>query len=119
MAIKNLLVVVDHSEQSAARVDAAILLAVTHDAHLTGLFVAALPVLPSYVAGELGEGIIAIQRRKAQEHAEKLAAIFSPGGGTGGHRRKGGMAGAAGQPHGSDRHRHTLCRPRHRRSGRS
>jgi hypothetical protein len=43
MAIKNLLVVVDHSEQSAARVDAAILLAVTHDAHLTGLFVAAPP----------------------------------------------------------------------------
>jgi len=76
MAIKNLLVVVDHSEQSAARVDAAILLAVTHDAHLTGLFVAAPPVLPSYVAGELGEGVIAIQRRKAQEHADEAAAIF-------------------------------------------
>src|SRR5215213_7268499 len=76
MALKNLVVVVDQTEQSVARVNAAILLATKHDAHLTGLFVASPPVVPSYVAGELGEGIIAIQRRTAQEHAEEAAGLF-------------------------------------------
>ena len=76
MALKNLVVVVDQGAQSAARVNAAILLATKHDAHLTGLFVSSPPVLPSYVAGELGEGIIAIQRRTAQEHADEAAALF-------------------------------------------
>ena len=76
MALKNLVVVVDQSAQSTARVNAAILLATKHDAHLTGLFVASPPVLPSYVAGELGEGIIAIQRRTAQEHADEAAGLF-------------------------------------------
>src|SRR5688500_2253364 len=55
MGLKNLVVVVDQSAQSAARVNAAILLATKHDAHLTGLFVASPPILLSYVAGELGE----------------------------------------------------------------
>jgi nucleotide-binding universal stress UspA family protein len=76
MALKNLVVVVDQTEQSVARVNAAILLATKHDAHFTGLFVASPPVIPSYVAGELGEGIIAIQRRTAQEHAEEAANLF-------------------------------------------
>jgi nucleotide-binding universal stress UspA family protein len=76
MALKNLVVVVDQSAQSTARVNAAILLATKHDAHLTGLFVASPPVLPSYVAGELGEGIIEIQRRTAQEHADEAAVLF-------------------------------------------
>src|SRR4051794_24927275 len=76
MALKNLVVVVDQSAQSIARVNTAILLATKHDTHLTGLFVASPPVLPSYVAGELGEGIIAIQRRTAQEHADEAAGLF-------------------------------------------
>src|SRR5690242_9370928 len=76
MALKNLVVVVDQTAQSTSRVNAAILLAAKHDAHLTGLFIASPPVLPSYVAGELGEGIIAIQRRTAQEHADEAAALF-------------------------------------------
>jgi hypothetical protein len=50
MALKNLVVVVDQSAQSTARVNAAILLATKHDAHLTGLFVASPPVLPSYTS---------------------------------------------------------------------
>ena len=55
MALKNLVVVVDQSAQSAARVNAAILLATKHDAHLTGLFVASPPVLLTRLRG-LGVG---------------------------------------------------------------
>jgi nucleotide-binding universal stress UspA family protein len=76
MGLKNLVVVVDQSAQSTVRVDAAILLATKHDAHLTGLFVASPPILLSYVAGELGEDIISIQRRTAQEHADEAAGVF-------------------------------------------
>ena len=43
MALKNLVVVVDQTAQSTARVNAAILLADKHDAHLTGLFIASPP----------------------------------------------------------------------------
>jgi nucleotide-binding universal stress UspA family protein len=76
MALKNLLVVVDNGKQAAARIDAAAALAARHDAHLTGLFIVAPPVLPSYVAGELGESVIALQRRLAQENADEAGALF-------------------------------------------
>src|SRR3954468_2943366 len=102
MALKNLVVVVDQSAQSTARVNTAILLATKHDAHLTGLFVASPPVLPSYVAGELGEGI-----RDPAAHGSgtrrRSRRPLPPGRGTGGHRGPFGMAGATRQSHGSDR----------------
>jgi len=76
MDIKNLLVVVDHSKQAAARIDAAALLAAKHDAHLTALFVIAPPALPSYIGAELGDEVLNIQRRMQREHADETAALF-------------------------------------------
>ena len=76
MALKNLMVVVDTSKPAAARIDAAAMLAARHDAHLTGLFVSAPPALPSYVAGELGDSVIALQQRMAQEIADEAAGLF-------------------------------------------
>ena len=76
MALKNLMVVVDTDKPASARIDAAAMLAARHDAHLTGLFVSAPPALPSYVAGELGDSVIALQQRMAQEIADEAAGLF-------------------------------------------
>ena len=54
MALKNLVVVVDQSAQSTARVNAAILLATKHDAHLTGLFVASSARPAKLCRGRIG-----------------------------------------------------------------
>jgi nucleotide-binding universal stress UspA family protein len=48
MTIKHILVHLDRSDASAGRLEAAVRLAVTHDAHLTGLYVIDLPSMVFY-----------------------------------------------------------------------
>ena len=49
MAVKDLLVHIDDSAQSAARLESAIELATAHEAHLTGLYAMAEPHIPGYI----------------------------------------------------------------------
>ena len=53
MAIGDILVHVDNSRSMPGRVDAAVELARRHDAHLTGLYVIEIPVLPSYAEARI------------------------------------------------------------------
>lgn len=53
MALKNVLVHMTETAQSELRLETAIALCVAHDAHLTGLIVRALPVLPAYSVGPI------------------------------------------------------------------
>lgn len=76
MALKDLLVVVDDSAASAARIAAAAQLAVRHDAHLTGLYVIAAAIMPSYIEAEIPEAVRTAQRRAAEERAQEAAARF-------------------------------------------
>ncbi len=67
MALKNILVYVTDSEQSRHRVDAALDLAMRHDAHLTGIGVEPTIDLPTYAAPEIPE--IILQEIRAQHVA--------------------------------------------------
>lgn len=62
MALKDILVHVDSSRAMAGRVEAAAGLARVHGAHLTGLYVIELPVLPSYAEAQIPARIIEAQR---------------------------------------------------------
>lgn len=53
MALKNILVHVTDSAQSKLRLEAAVALCVAHDAHLTGLGVRAVPMMPPYSMGSV------------------------------------------------------------------
>lgn len=76
MPYKNLLVHVDDSEPSEGRVAAAIALAEAHDAHLTGLSLAAETAIPSYIGGQLPPEILEAQRDQVRERSEAVAARF-------------------------------------------
>jgi nucleotide-binding universal stress UspA family protein len=76
MALKNLLVIVDPGKQTTVRIDAALLLASRFGAHLTGLFVIAPPLLPGYVAPELSQELIDMERQLAQDAADRAALDF-------------------------------------------
>jgi nucleotide-binding universal stress UspA family protein len=58
MALKDILVHVDGTRSMPGRVRAAAELARTHDAHLTGLYVIDIPVLPSYAEAQIPAAII-------------------------------------------------------------
>lgn len=76
MALKDLLVLVDDGPESAARIDAAALLATRHDAHLTGLYAAAPLVLPGHIDIELPEAVRALQRQAFQDNVESARRLF-------------------------------------------
>jgi len=61
MALKDILVHVDGSRSMPGRVRAAVDLARTHEAHLTGLYVIEVPVLPSYAEAQIPTAIIEAQ----------------------------------------------------------
>ena len=61
MAIRDILVHVDSSRSTPGRIRAATGLAHTHGAHLTGLYVIEVPVLPSYAEAQIPAAIIEAQ----------------------------------------------------------
>jgi nucleotide-binding universal stress UspA family protein len=77
MALKDLLILMDSSRQAAARLDAAIGLAVVHDAHLIGLYVVVRPYIPAYVRAELTEEILQNQVAMLQARAERAEILFN------------------------------------------
>ncbi|HEY0838165.1 MAG TPA: universal stress protein [Azospirillum sp.] len=76
MALNDLLVVVDDSAASAARIAVAAQLANRHNAHLTGLYVVAAATMPAYVDAEIPEAVRVAQRNAADERAQAAGAAF-------------------------------------------
>ena len=77
MAFKNLLVQVDDSKACAARVRAAIDLAIAHDAHLTGVYIVSDPSPATYAGGYLPAGTLDMLQRQLRERAEAALARFT------------------------------------------
>ena len=77
MAFKNLLVHVDDSKACAARVRAAIDLAIAHDAHLTGVYIVTDPSPANFVQSQLPPGTLDMLRQQSQERAEAVLARFT------------------------------------------
>ena len=77
MAFKNLLVHVDDSKACAARVRAAIDLAIAHDAHLTGVYIITDPSPANFVQSYLPPGTLDMLRQQSQERAEAVLARFT------------------------------------------
>lgn len=76
MALKDLLVHVDHSRQSAARVDAAVALAAAHDAHLIGVYALSHPYIPGFVRAQIPEEYLVRQADAAVAAADETRERF-------------------------------------------
>jgi nucleotide-binding universal stress UspA family protein len=76
MALKDILVYVDHGIRCAARLDAAIGLARRHDAHLIGLYVVVHPEIPGHIRLEIGDDLLAKQEEVARAAAARAKALF-------------------------------------------
>lgn len=70
MALKDILVHVEDGRQGKARVDAAIALAVAHEAHLIGLYIVQPPGLPDYIRAQIPDSVLAGQMRVIEGAAE-------------------------------------------------
>ncbi len=76
MALKDILVHVDHTDQGHRRLDAAIALAAAHDAHLIGLCVVSYPTMPGYLKAQMPEEFERHQTALINEHADVSEALF-------------------------------------------
>jgi nucleotide-binding universal stress UspA family protein len=76
MGLKDLLVYIDSDPACDSRVDVAAALAVTHEAHLTGLHATGWPHIPGYVEVELPRSLLDEQRRLLGERARQAEARF-------------------------------------------
>ncbi len=76
MPIKDVLVHVDSSPQTKARLEAATLVARNFAAHLVGLHVQPLDTLPGYAAVELRDAMLRLSREAAAHAAETAHAAF-------------------------------------------
>jgi nucleotide-binding universal stress UspA family protein len=77
MAYKDLLVHVDDSKGCAARVEAAVELAIAHDAHLTGVYLLTDPAASSFVEGYLPQDVVDMLQRQARERADAALGRFA------------------------------------------
>ena len=77
MSYKSILVQVDHTKACPARIDAAIDLALRHEAHLTGLCLIIEPTGASFVRGYLPPEILEAATKQAEEAAKERLARFS------------------------------------------
>ncbi len=71
MPLKDILVCVDPTVASSARVDLAVRLAAAHGAHLTALFMPGLPHIPEYVKVQLPPSVLELQEKTAREEAQR------------------------------------------------
>ena len=69
MDIKSVLVALDASEAAATAARAAAKLAGGHGAHLIGLHVVDIPVVPGYVSAELPSDVFEVQRKHYMDAA--------------------------------------------------
>jgi nucleotide-binding universal stress UspA family protein len=77
MAYKDLLVHVDDTKSCAGRVQAAVDLAIAHEAHLTGVYVIADPSPGAFVSGYVPPDLLDELQRRARERAEGALARFA------------------------------------------
>ena len=77
MAYKDLLVHVDETKGCAARVRAAIELAIAHSAHLTGVYVVTDPSRSSFVQGYLPPDVVDMLQQQARERADAALVRFA------------------------------------------
>lgn len=76
MALKDIVVHVDHDRRCAARLDAAFALAARHGAHLTGVFVRSEMHIPTYIRAQMGEELLDRQARHAAAAIAAAEATF-------------------------------------------
>ena len=76
MAFKDLLVHADRSKHCAQRLDVAVHLALTFDAHLAGLYTAPEPYVSPYVAGPLTPDLLELQRKLIADARDGVKADF-------------------------------------------
>ena len=76
MVFKNLLVHIDDGKACADRIQAAIMLAQAHEAHLTGLYVAAELTLPGSIDSEIPAQFLAVLADQLAERTEAAKARF-------------------------------------------
>ncbi len=76
MTFKNLLVHVDNSDACKGRIAAALTLAEAHDAHLTGLALAAEFSMPTYIGSQMPVAVLELQREQAVSQAEEAVQRF-------------------------------------------
>ena len=77
MAYKDLLVHVGDTKGCAARVDAAVDLAIAHEAHLTGVYLLSDPAPSSFVQGYLPQDVVDMLQRQARERADAALGRFA------------------------------------------
>lgn len=78
MALKDLLVHVDNSKAADGRIDAAVRLAMEHEAHLTGLYV--IPdenVVPDFIEAQIPESVVETLKKTAVANARKAEQAFN------------------------------------------
>ncbi|NQV84116.1 MAG: universal stress protein [Rhodospirillales bacterium] len=76
MVFKDILVHVDNSKSSPARLNAAIRLAQTWDSKLTGAYVLSQPYLPAYTEVQIGPDILEAQAKELKRNAEEAGSAF-------------------------------------------
>jgi len=76
MSLKNILVHIDDSESRAVRLEVAINLALSHQAHLSGVYTAPQMYIPPYLAAEVGPEIYDVQKKAVAESSAKAEAVF-------------------------------------------
>lgn len=76
MSFKDILVHVDNSVPSPARLDVAVALAARHGAHLTGLGVRIVPQVPGFILSQLGSEVADAQRRHADHALDAARTLF-------------------------------------------
>jgi nucleotide-binding universal stress UspA family protein len=76
MALKNLMVAIDGGAATATRLDYALKLAATHDAHLTGIYTQAPPTVPGYVLAQIPPEAREIHDQAAAEKEAEVRERF-------------------------------------------
>lgn len=98
MPLKDILVFVDDSSQAPATVAAACALAVTHDAHLTGLAVDRPPEIPGFAAIEIPASALEIIEKQRKEAVARAREMFEKATKAAGITDRSGWTVARGQP---------------------
>ncbi len=76
MAYKNLLLHLDDTKDCPKRIEAALMLAAEHQAHLIGLYVAPESAMPAYIQTQVPQEAALKHRQRLTEHGEKLLQDF-------------------------------------------
>lgn len=76
MALKDIIVPIDTTETCPSRVEAAITVAMAHDAHLTGVAVLYKPYIPPHAEVEVSGEILEMRQKALREAAEQAGAAF-------------------------------------------